>query len=52
MKPDFVGEEGAETESLIMQLVVLDWLAGEWLWHEGQSLIQGWLETHFLYTWF
>ena len=46
-----VGRGEAETESLILWLVVLDLLAGGWGWHEAQSLIQGWLETHILYTW-
>ena len=46
-----VGKGEAETESLILWLVVLELLAGGWGWHEAQSLIQGWLETHILYTW-
>ena len=40
----------AETESLILWLVVLEFLAGGWWWREAQSFIQGWLETHILYT--
>ena len=43
------GEAG--TESLILWLVVLESLAGGWWWSEAQSLIQGLLETHILYTW-
>ena len=40
-KPEFVkGAWGeAETENLIMWLVMLDWLAGGWWWRETQSLI-------------
>ena len=44
------GEE-AETESLILWLVVLELLVGGWLWREAQSLIQGLVETHILYNW-
>ena len=43
------GEGEAETESLILWLVVFELLAGGWWWHEAQSLIQGWLETYFVY---
>ena len=51
-KPNSVGGRGeAETESLILWLVVLELLMGGWLWHEAQSLIQGLLETYILYTW-
>ena len=51
-KPNSVGERGeAETESLILWLVVLKLLARGWWWCEAQSLIQGLLETHILYTW-
>ena len=55
-KPNYVGGGGggggeAETESLILWLVVLELLAGGWWLHEPQGLIQGWLETHILYTW-
>ena len=39
----------AETESLILWLVVLELLAGGWWWRETQSLIQGLLETYILY---
>ena len=46
-----VGKGEAETESLILWLVVLELLAGGWWWHEAHNLIQGWLETHILYTW-
>ena len=52
-KPNSVGGRGeAETESLILWLVVLELLVGGWLWREAQSLIQGLLETYILYTWF
>ena len=51
-KPNSVGGRGeAETESLILWLVVLKLLARGWWWGEAQSLIQGLLETHILYTW-
>ena len=54
-KPNSVGgggEEGRGREkSLILCLVVLELLAGEWWWCGAQSLIQDWLETHILYTW-
>ena len=36
----------ADTESLILQPVVLDLLAGGCWWCEAQSLIYCWLETH------
>ena len=39
----------AETESLILWFVVLELLAGGWWLGEAQSLIQVWLETHFVY---
>ena len=49
-KPNSVGGKGeAETESLILWLLVLRLLAGGWWWHEAQSLIQGLLETYFVY---
>ena len=50
-KPNSVGEGtgDAETESLILWLVVLKLLAGRWWWGEAQSLIQGLLETYFVY---
>ena len=49
-KPNSVGGKGeAETESLILWLSVLRLLAGGWWWHEAQSLIQGLLETYFVY---
>ena len=44
------GEE-AETESLILWLVVLELLVGGWWWREAQSLIQGLVETRILYNW-
>ena len=47
-----MGGGEAETESLILWLLVLRLLAGGWWWHEAQSLIQGLLETHILYTGF
>ena len=47
-----LGRRGeAETESLILWFAVLELLVGGWLWREAQSLIQGLLETHILYTW-
>ena len=50
-KPNSVGGRGeADTESLILWLSVLELLAGGWWWREGQSFIQGWLETHILNT--
>ena len=51
-KPNSVGVRGeVETESLILQLVVLKLLAcGLWCC-EAQSLVLGLLETHILYTW-
>ena len=51
-KPNSVGGRGeAEVENLILWLVVLEFLVdGLWLC-EAQSLIQGLLETHILYTW-
>ena len=45
------GRSEAETENLILWLVVLELLAGVWWWHEAQSLIQGWLEMHILDAW-
>ena len=50
-KPNSVGEGrgDAETESLILWLVVLKLLAGMWWWGEAQRLIQGLLETCFVY---
>ena len=44
-----MGGGEAETESLILWLLVLRLLAGGWWWHEAQSLIQGLLETYFVY---
>ena len=44
-----VGRGEAETESLILWLVVLELFAGGWWLCEAQSLIQVWLETHFVY---
>ena len=43
------GGREAETESLILSLVVLKLLPGGWWLHEAQSLIQGCLKTHFVY---
>ena len=43
------GRGEAETESLILWLVVLQLLAGGWWLREAQSLIQGWLVTYFVY---
>ena len=40
-----------ETESPILWLVELEFLAVGWWWCEAQSIIQGWLETHILNTW-
>ena len=54
-KPNYVGEgwggggREAETESIILWLVVLELLPGGWWLHEAQSLIQGWLKTYFVY---
>ena len=45
-KLHFVNGE-AETESLIMWLVIRDWLEVGWWWRESQSLIKGWLEHIF-----
>ena len=39
------------SERLISWLVVLELLAGGWWWHEAQSLIQDWVETHIFSTW-
>ena len=48
--PNSVGGRGeAETESLILWLVVLKLLVGGWLQREAQSLFQGLLETYFVY---
>ena len=44
-----MGEREAETESIILWLVVLELLPDGWWLHEAQSLIQGWLKTHFVY---
>ena len=50
-KPNSVGGEGErQTESLILWLVVLKFLAGGWWWREAQSLIQGLLETPISHT--
>ena len=49
-KSNYVGGGGeAETESLILWLVVIELLPGRWWLREAQSLIQGSLETHFVY---
>ena len=45
------GRGEAETENLILLLVVLKLLADVWWWHEAQSIIQGWLEMHILDAW-
>ena len=45
------GEREAETESLILWLVVLELLVGGWWLREVHCLIRGWLEKHILYTW-
>ena len=51
-KPNSVGGRGeAETESLMLGLVVLELLARGWWWRQAQSLIQGWLQTHISNTW-
>ena len=51
-KPNSVGGRGeAETESLMLGLVVLELLARGWWWRQAQSLIQGWLQTHISNIW-
>ena len=50
-KPNSVGGRGeAETESLILWLLVLKFLAGGSWWREAQSLIKGLLETPISHT--
>ena len=49
-KPNYVGGgREAEAESLILWLVECSRLPDGWWLHEAQSLIQGWLGTHFVY---
>ena len=43
------GGREAEAESLILWLVECSRLPDGWWLHEAQSLIQGWLGTHFVY---